>query len=391
MREIGIKIRKPDDTREYFPTVKVTSESISNYGAGWEYKVEYQRNKKDPIHAGLVAFWKGALSKKNTYNSIRIKFKEGIPILLKIEELPIAIQRTKGRYKLNGKSESATTIANALARVTVTAIREKSATKLLTSLMKVLSLSENVKYCLENRVPFHYYINFERVNVRLNVQQISEKECAIEISDGVWASITNKELDKFCTFFLHGKKQGKFKHMGIKKLYTYLMGNKPNDSDLELMRQFLRQNRQQDIVEDRAIQLLHELVEEAPDRLHLVMDGKEPKSLFVKGQGYDWLLTATEFKSDIQMVSTYVCQPMPETKDDKPLDFMECQWKWKGPICIDNMAKGSSLGDQFATRALALINDTHTIQIVNTIKRYLITDENTNRKDFDEMLRVQHK
>ena len=55
------------------------------------------------------------------------------------------------------------------------------------------------------------------------------------------------------------------------------------------------------------------------------------------------------------------------------------------------MAKGSSLGDQFATRALALINDTHTIRIVNTIKRYLITDENTNRKDFDEMLRVQHK
>ena len=203
MKEIGIKIRKPDDTREYFPTVKVACEQISNYGAGWEYKVEYKRTKKDPIHAGLVAFWKGALSKRHHYNSPRIRFRDGIPLLIKIEELPIAIQRTKGRYKLNGKSESASTIANALARVTVAAIREKSATKLLSSMMKVLSLSENVKYCIENRVPFHYYINFNKIDVRLNVQQISEKECAIEISDGVWASITNKELDKFCTFFLN--------------------------------------------------------------------------------------------------------------------------------------------------------------------------------------------
>ncbi len=391
MDRIGIRIRKPDDSREYYPTVTVTSNSIINYSSGWEYKVEYQRNEKDPIHAGLVQFWKRTLAKKVHYNAPRIRFKSE-PIVINIESLPIALQRTNGRFRLNGKSESASTIANALARVTVSAIREKSPVKLMSSLMKVLSLSENVKYCLENRVPFHYYVNFEKVDVRLNVQQISEKECAIEISDGVWASIPNKELDKFCTFFLHDKKQGKFKHMGIKRLYTYLLGKEPTDSDLELMRQFLRQNRQQDIVEDRAIQLLHELVEESPNNLHLVMDGKEPKSLYIKGQGYDWLLNANEYKSDIQMVSTFVCQPKPKTDENNmPIPLSECVWQWKGPICIDNMAKGSSLGDQFATRALALINDTHTIQIVNTIKRYLVADENTNRMDFDEMLRVQHK
>ena len=64
---------------------------------------------------------------------------------------------------------------------------------------------------------------------------------------------------------------------------------------------------------------------------------------------------------------------------------------WRGPICIDNMSEGSSLGDQFAARAFALLNDTMTIKMVNTIKRYLIAPENTNRKDFDEMLRVQNK
>ncbi len=170
------------------------------------------------------------------------------------------------------------------------------------------------------------------------------------------------------------------------------MGKEPTDSQLELMRQFLRQNRQQDIVEDRAIQLLHEMVAQQPERLHFTMDGKPPQTLLIKGNGYDWKLSNTEFKSDIQMVSTYVLQPKLETDEEGvPKTYEDCQWEWKGPICIDNMSKGSSLGDQFATRALALINDTHTIQIVNTIKRYLVAPVNTNRKDFDEMHRMSRK
>ena len=45
---------------------------------------------------------------------------------------------------------------------------------------------------------------------------------------------------------------------------------------------------------------------------------------------------------------------------------------WRGPICIDNMARGSSVGDQFVARALALLNDTVTVKIVNTIGRFLL-------------------
>jgi hypothetical protein len=43
----------------------------------------------------------------------------------------------------------------------------------------------------------------------------------------------------------------------------------------------------------------------------------------------------------------------------------------KGPICIDNMTKHSSVGDQFAARAFALLNDSMTVQIVSTINHYL--------------------
>ena len=53
-------------------------------------------------------------------------------------------------------------------------------------------------------------------------------------------------------------------------------------------------------------------------------------------------------------------------------------------MCIDNMAKGSSLGDQFAARALALLNDRFTVTIVNTIKRYLKANANEYRIDDNE-------
>lgn len=395
MHEIKLKVRKPDDSRDYYPPVTIKMEKFDTWSSITTYDIDFNRRAKDPIHSSLTRWWSGVLSSRKAQRggrTLRLGFTDGVPFLLYIGELPIAITKTGGRYQLNGKTESANTIANALARVTVTAMREKNPTKLMTSLMKVLSLSEDVKYVLENRVPFHYFIDFKKVEVRLKVQQISEKECAIEISDGVWAPIKNTELKSFCSFFLHGKKVGKFKYMGIKRLYTYLMGKEPTDSQLELMRQFLKQNRQQDIVEDRAIQLLHEMVAQQPERLQLTMDGKEPQTLLIKGNGYDWKLSNTEFKSDIQMVSTYVSQPNLETDEEGvPKAYEDCQWGWKGPICIDNMSKGSSLGDQFATRALALINDTHTIQIVNTIKRYLVAPVNTNRKDFDEMHRMSGK
>ena len=63
--------------------------------------------------------------------------------------------------------------------------------------------------------------------------------------------------------------------------------------------------------------------------------------------------------------------------------FGECDWN--GPICIDNLAPDSPLGDQYAARALALINDNITIGIVNTIKRYITDGDNENRVDDDEL------
>ena len=78
------------------------------------------------------------------------------------------------------------------------------------------------------------------------------------------------------------------------------------------------------------------------------------------------------------MVSTYVWQPIHGNDENT-----RCEWK--GPICIDNMAGNSPLGDQFAARALALLNDSFTITIVNTIRNYLVSEPNEYRVDFNDM------
>ena len=169
---------------------------------------------------------------------------------------------------------------------------------------------------------------------------------------------------------------------------------------------FLKQNRTRDLVEARAIELVNDLLMQYSSRLRAVWDGDTLTTIYVKGKHYDWKLTNNGYKTDIQMVSTFVWQPSYNEEAqatrikewqtacneidemEEPLPYPpkpENTCVWRGPICIDNMASGSPLGDQFAGRALSLLNDSFTITIVNTIKRYLIANPNENRVELHEM------
>ena len=147
-----------------------------------------------------------------------------------------------------------------------------------------------------------------------------------------------------------------------------------------------------DLVEKRALELVNDLLLQHGSKLKAVYDEDGLKEIYVRGKDYDWRLTNNNYKSDIQMVSTYIWQPSVNHIDEFDEEGEKTGYRiehgpchWNGPICIDNMASGSPLGDQFAGRALALLNDSFTITIVNTIRRYLIADPNEYRVDFDEM------
>ena len=151
------------------------------------------------------------------------------------------------------------------------------------------------------------------------------------------------------------------------------------------MREFLAQNRTEDLIENRAKELLRDITQQYPSRIKLIEDdNNEPEVMYIAGNDYDWKLSNSKYKSDIQMVSTFVRQKRIAYDDEG--NIAEEEWFWSGPICIDNMARGSSLGDQFATRAFALLNDNMTVARVNTIKGYLKYKPNENeRVDINEV------
>tara|TARA_B100001287_G_C22678400_1_gene528968 strand:- start:1877 stop:3043 length:1167 start_codon:yes stop_codon:yes gene_type:complete len=386
-----LKIRKPDDSSEYYST-EITCTQAYTYGD--ETVVGLDRSAKDPIHSGLVSFWRGCLSSKNRNRGyFYMPTSSDYNTVIMVGSCPVALEKRNNRFYVNGKAESLSTICHALARVTYKSCFEKDASKLLLGLYNTLAIPENVKYVLENRLPFSFHEYETKYEVRLPVQMIGTDEVAIEIADGVWGTMSVKTLDKLCVFLVEGKKRSKLKFISPRKLYSMTMGREPLDSELKVMIEFLKQNRMQDLVERRAIQLVNDLLAQHPDRLKAEYDEDTLHRLYVRGKEHDWMLENNRYKSDIQMVSTYIWQPVvsfekilndegePTGEEIKIVDNP----KWQGPICIDNMAKGSPLGDQFAARALALLNDTFTITIVNTIKRYITANANEYRVDFNEM------
>ena len=408
MTEINLQIQKPNDAGQYSRTnIKSETKRFSNNHC------YFVRNSKDPVHAGLVNWWKKELAvrKHRGYYNYYGESSE-YEHTIYIQKLPIIVSKEGIRYYINGKAESLNTICNALARVTFKSCFEKEAPALMKTLMSSLSLSENIKYCLENRVPYHFFDNFEKIECRLNIQQISAKECAVEVSDGTWGVIKNKELESFCSFYVQGHKKSRWKYISPANLFERTVGRKPSDSELTLMIEFLKQNRTSALVEKRAIQLVNDLLLQHGSRLKAVYEKGELQKIYVRGKEYDWMLTNDKYKSQIQMVKTYVRQPQYRDgefgemmvkyrealaeyeaelaiKDESeltPPKMPTNNWQWRGPICIDNMTSDSPLGDQFAARALALLNDTFTIKIVSTIRRYLIKKPNDNKRvDFNEM------
>ena len=213
---------------------------------------------------------------------------------------------------------------------------------------------------------------------------ISDKMCAIEISDGIWADIKTTDMNSFLNFYRYGKKNSSWKNLSPARLWTKLMGKEPTEGQLKLMKAFLLQNRTQDLVEKRAQELMADLEKQYPDRIK-IRKIDERTWMYVRGKIADWALNDSGMKQGLQMVSTYVFAN--ETNGNTPLQHGSL----RGAICIDNMTANSTLGDQFATRAIAMMNDVITITRVNTIRRYIpeeegfVVGQDKHRMNWDEL------
>ena len=322
-----------------------------------------------------------------------------------ISGLAILISKNKPYNHLMGSRITKKNLMMNLSRLLYKSCFTKDSVKLLVSLYSMIELPENITYVLENRTPYWYFNKEtrEKLEVRLNTMLIDDNECAIEISDGIWAPISVKDLDIFINYFYHGHTRSKkWAYASPKKLWTLLMGSSPSTSQEKLMMEFLSQNRTQDLIENRAKELMQSLTVKYPDRIRIIekVGKKDSKSqytiMLVRGQLCDWIIVDSAYKTQIQKVKTYVYIKEDFLEDEE--ESKSRAWRDKinfskgmlrGPICIDNIHDNSSVGDQYAARALALLNDKVTVNLVNTIKRYIpksiLEGDESRIEEFDEL------
>ena len=137
------------------------------------------------------------------------------------------------------------------------------------------------------------------------------------------------------------------------------------------MKAWLKQNRTEKMVEDRAFTLLNDLVDEY-DEFELV-SFEDKKAIYIKGKLADWVIVPKEHKSTRQPrhqgVNTY---RFDRYQDDSIIYKTEGPEKngkiWRGPICIDNLHNNSSNGDQMAARAMLLRNDVIASKLIHTLR-----------------------
>jgi hypothetical protein len=306
--------------------------------------------------------------KEDFMNSITFKYFDG--------NVRIIYGRTNNRYYMNTIAKNKTDIVNAIGKIIIRGSLSRSSVQMREYLKKVTTFPHNVLYALENRTPYHFSENFRKTDVVINTKLISDKECVLEISDSTWGVLSVKELNTFIDYFKFNKKRSKKWNIGVTNefLWTELMGSPPTRTELEKMKQWLLQHRTSDIVEDRATKLLFDIAAETPQIDFVQFKNPKNKALFVHGKYSDWVITYTGdgMKRGNQDVSTHQIVGFSDETERGNRSWHGM--KLSGSICIDNVSKGASIGDQLTARALALINEDVAAHHLYTIKP-LITDE----------------
>jgi len=265
----------------------------------------------------------------------------------------IWIQKNNSVYTMNSKRMSLNDISLALAKIIFRSVMDRSAVSLEEYIDKVTETPPHVMYALENRTPYVFWDGGKRCEVRINTKLVGSNDVALEISEGIWGSMTVSELNTFVnTFGLHSSRSKKWYRISPSRLWTALMGEEPSESQRKLMIAWLLQNRTQKMVEKRAYELVYELADEFENIQVVIHEGY--MALFVRGIHADWMIADANkgWKRGHQNVNTYY-------------------WdgdKWNGPICIDNLHHNSSIGDQLSSRAMMLMNDRDAGKMIYTLR-----------------------
>lgn len=316
-----------------------------------------------------------------------------------------------GSFTLNGTKLSKTDLITILSKIIIRATICDSASILEDYIDKLLTYPPNVLYVLENRTPYTFYDVGAKYEVMINTKDIGSGNLALEISDGIWGTISMKDMNIFVNTFKHGSERSKkWNRISPRRLWKEVMGTDCSEAQLKLMIAWLKQNRTQDMVNKRAEELLHSLnnvpnMSYFPNILLRVNSNninfseckdKLKKAILVRGEMYDWLLVSKitnnqkHTSNRNQSVESYIINKRFDENSTELLGFPhgEENLSIRGrSICIDNVQNNSSIGDQLSTRAYIAMNDKTVSEagMIHTIPspseehdKYRLTDDEFN-------------
>jgi len=284
---------------------------------------------------------------------------------------------------------------------------------------------------LINKLKYSFY-NDEGLLVEtlLNIEKTGREEVSIELNEGLWVSIKDAPFKSFMRAC--GNSKNKWYGISPEELYYECSGNVVSNSNRKLIHAFLEQNRHSTLVEQKSMELIEGLASKFPTRIKNVdvytksqvanqlkdIESVEipHKGMLIKGSKFDWLVygaTHRGHQGGTQDVSTYLLfsnknyeQVYDDDGDDvvliRAIEGCNVPSKYNegvldlegltfvGPICIDQTQTDVSLGDQYAARALALLNDKTTIDLVSTLSTYSQYSVK-HRIDFDAMSELSIK
>jgi hypothetical protein len=404
MGEIIFRIRHASDDRTAIIETKLVSRQIPR-NRNIDIWAQRQRNNisKEPTIESIHSALKSTIG---IVSIVRSDPKKSIMMRIGNCKYLINMRKVGNRYMANGEFANLDTIMKAISRTIMRSAYingegEEAQEALDDYFFRCIYVPENVSYAMENRVPYKF---FERTtegvkerNTRLSLMRIAEDNYALEISSGVWGEISTRDLNTFINSYLYNKRTGKWYMVSPAELWFRTVGEKATPAQIKIMKEFLKQNRRSDLAEQRAMELFNDMVNKYDNvtKGTFTRNGQEVLAMFVRGKFADWMIVDNQSKRGIQDVSTYVLTT--QTTQNVNLEIpnvinnTDKQPYWAGPICIDNLSSGASVGDQFAARAFACMNDTMLVKLVSTVSRYINGHEKEQtdiRLDWDAVCKL---
>lgn len=306
-------------------------------------------------------------------------------------------------YVLNGMKMNKTEMCLLLARMFIYDSQgNRTRENIRDMFWKYSEVTEDVRYALENRMPFHFWHGGRRIDCRLNCKMISETELAVEVSDGIWGQMSIKEATAFLSYFLQNKRRNKkWVWCSPSKLYQELLDKEPSDSDLKVMIAFLEQNRTEDLINKRALELVKSKLNSIKNFELLVGDLEDGEvRFFVRGKLRDYILitnlsakrTSTQDVSTLYLNPRHVCEECDRVKSFNKRSCEYCESHTDSrleivhhSLCIDNTDGKSSRGDQLITRMLAVLNDSFSKTRISTMSSLTKSTLRVNEKGLEFM------